>query len=496
MDDSAVAQPSARPYGPALVVTLLGSVLLSLAAIHYSPILDRDGMLYINVAELIGDGHLDQALALFDWPFYSAFMAALEAVLPVSMSHVAYAVSVVFAALASWMLVLLLHRLTPDKSIWWAVLTALSFSAFNEYRPGVLRDWPAWFFMLLSIWLYLRYSQSRAWSWAVCFFLAVLIGALFRLETGVILVPLFLLSLFERGARWRDRLRLFVIPIVIGALGVGVLLSDSDGLSRRLWGYLNTINPALIYEGFIRSGDALADAVLNQFSEDYGAAVLLFGLLILIPIKLLHYLFAMMLPGILARRHGSLRFDGDLRVYGTLALTWLAVVVLFLWRHYFLSTRYLVPLMVCLLPFLYVGMMRLTEHRVRGWVWGILIFLILLQGLSGAISTRGQEKLAIREAGEWARENLPSDERVYINNGQINFYSGRPYFRGDSDKIRPPEQVDSRWQVLMVDRDEEVTTKDKLEQRYRLIQRFDTGGSDLVLVFEKRVQYGERRPSG
>jgi hypothetical protein len=259
-------------------------------------------------------------------------------------------------------------------------------------------------------------------------------------------------------------------------------------LSHRLIKYGRVIDPVAMYQGFRQAGDALAGAVLNEYSEPYGAAILAVGLLVLIPIKLIHFLFGLLIPYALQRCHGPIGGVPELRVYRWLALGWLLLVTVFLLRNYYLSSRYLVPLMLFLLPFLYVAMLRLHERIPDRRLWAVLLFLIVLHGLSGAIATRGPEKLAIRQAGDWVGENLPADERVYINNGRVNFYAGRPYFRGHSEKIRPPEQVHSRWQVLRIERDQEAVLTRTLQARYRLIRRFDSGGSELVLVFEKRAQ--------
>src|SRR5699024_3287203 len=129
-----------------------------------------------------------------------------------------------FAALTSCMMVLLLHRLLPGRSIWWAVLVALSLPATNQYRPDVLRDWPAWFFMLLSVWVYLRYVASPRWGWALLFSLSVLLAALCRLDAAVVAAPLCLLSLRESRLGWRDRLRLFAVPLLVALVLLGVML--------------------------------------------------------------------------------------------------------------------------------------------------------------------------------------------------------------------------------------------------------------------------------
>lgn len=468
----------------ALIFTVVASFAISLVSIHFSPILNRDGMMYIRLAELIGQGDVDEAVALFDWPFFSGLLFFLEKISPVSILAVAYGVSLFFAAMVSVMLVLLMQRVSPEQNIWWAVLIALSFPVTNEYRPDVLRDWPAWSFMLMSVWAYLRYVDRPVWSSAVTFSFSLVLAALFRLESAIVIAPLFFLAIREPALGWRDRCRFFLLPALLALLAIIALLAQEVGPSERVIRYWSAVNPLAIYEGLQKSGEVLAEGVLPTFSEDYGTQIFATGLLVIIPLELMHYLFALLIPWFLTRRHRDQFFSERLRVYVWLTMTWLLVGVLFLLRSYYLSSRYLVPMMLFMLPVLYAGVCQLRCRTKNRWLWGGLVFLIVLHGASAAIATRAMEKLSVKQAGRWVSENLPRNESVYINDGQVSFYAGRPYFRGSSDKIKPAEEVESQWQVRIVRRRDSEPLTEALKGAYRLIKVFDTGGDEVVMVFK------------
>lgn len=459
------------------VVTLSGSLILSMISIHFSPLINRDGMLYIRVAELITNGETEQALTLFNWPFLSFGLAALAKVLPVSLLGLAYAITLVFSALATWLLVLLLQRGSNEENIWWAVFFALCFTGFNEYRPSVLRDWPAWLFMLSAVWFFLNYLEKARWLDALLFFLSITLGAAFRLEAAAMVVPLSLLLLYKRGFRSAESWCFFAPPLLLMVGGLAVLASDGEGLGGRLGQYLSIINPLTIVEQFGVAASALAGAVLNEFSREFARPVLFFGLLSMIPVIVLRFLWLPLLLFAAERRHGKVVSGDFASVFFWLAVTWLLIDSIYLLRHFFLSSRYLVPLMMFMLPFLYgafLGVKRRIDSRA---VWYGLLFLLVMQALSANIATRGRDKLAIIESGAWLERHVPTDASVHINDGRVSFYAGRGYF---SDEEVTAIDENSDWNVIYVDAEEEQDVLDRIEN-YRLVKRFHSA-DEVILV--------------
>src|SRR5699024_4675818 len=118
------------------------------------------------------------------------------------------------------MLAVLLHRVARHCSVWWAVLFSLAVPFFGGPRSDVLRDWPAWFFMLLSIWLYLKYRDVPRWRWSIGMLVALICAVLSRLEAGIIAAPLFLSYIFDRSTSVRNTARLIIIPCCIAVIGI------------------------------------------------------------------------------------------------------------------------------------------------------------------------------------------------------------------------------------------------------------------------------------
>lgn len=477
-----LSAPPATPLRIPLVVTLLASMALSLIAIYFAPLMNRDGMLYIRVAHVFDQSGLRGALALFDWPFYSIFLSILHKVLPLPLVTLAYGLTIIFSALTTWLLVLLLHREAPDRSIWWAVLIALACPALNPYRTSVLRDWPAWCFTLLAVWCYLRFGERRRWGWAVTFTLAVALAAAFRLEMVILVVPLGLVMLFNPSLSLADKARFMALPGVSVLALFAALLSDVGGMGHRAWEYLNTIDPLSIYHTLQGASQRVATAVLNEFSRDHAMLVLVAGMLSLIPAKVIQGLGVLWIPRCFQWWKGVRIRGPNRRVYLWLIFAWLVMVSAFLLQAYFLSVRYIVPMMLFMMPGLYLAML----HIKRSFWWRLMLFAVIVQGISGAIATRGHEKLYLIDAGHWLEAHVPFGA-LYSNDGRVAFYAGRPYFRPEDPNIVPLNQTQAPWLALSTSRGAEHSLVQSLAGDYRLVHRFVSDGGDKeVLVFHKK----------
>lgn len=461
------------------LVTLAASVALSLLALYFSPVMVRDGMFYIHVAELFQQGGLSAARAEFDWPFFSVLLATLDSWLPWSMGVIGYGISIVFAALTTWMLVLILFRVAGHRRIGVAMFIALAFGPLNQYRSDVLRDWPNWFFILLAVWSFLRFRDKGRWGWAITFLLAVVAAALFRLEALLIVVPLSLVMLLERDRSLADKIRFVAIPGVLMLALFGMLLANVGGFGHRAWQYLNNLN-AVAFGGHLeQASDRLAEAVLNQFSDDYAMLVLVVGVLAILPVKIIHWLWLLMLPRLLELRQGVRAEAGETRAFVWLAVAWGLMLMVFLLQAFFVSSRYIVPMMLFMLPPLYLALLRLPATRWRQ----LLLALILLQGASEAISTKGYQKRIFIDAGRWVSEHIPRQDAVHIDDGRVSYYAGASYFPpGEAPTTASSEP---EWQVLHTRKRNAAHIEKRLAPLYHPIRRFDSGGNEIVVIFKK-----------
>ncbi|WP_156478824.1 MULTISPECIES: glycosyltransferase family 39 protein [unclassified Alcanivorax] len=461
-------------------MAIIGSLALSLLAFITDPVLNRDGMLYIDLARQIAVGETQGSITnTFNWPFFSYFLAGIIKVSPFSALISVTIVVSLFAAGATALMALLLSRVSLTSG-WLLLLFVLALPALNEYRSSVLRDWPGWFFSLLAIYAWLRYMEKASVGWLSLCFGAIVFGVLCRLEIGVVAIGLALAGLLMPERNWRKLAGFYVIPVVGVTALLFFLVFDGGEASDRIFRYANALNMAVRYQEFQHYGDLLAGAVLNEFSEDYGSQVLFWGLMTLIPSKLLMLLGWLILAVFLKPVDWK---GGDRTTYQVLFCLWLAVLVVFLVTNLFLSSRYVVFLALMLLPFLWG---RFSQAYVNGSAGfrRVSVMILIVSALATSISTTGHEKTALRQAGGWLAER--SERVVYINDGQVSFYAGQGYFSDDAKPLFPEQVIPGSLLAWRVERDEQDRLLALQEPRFSLEKVFDSSGNSVVVVLVRK----------
>jgi hypothetical protein len=199
--------------GPARAV-FLGSVLLSLIALQQG-ILNRDGMLYVDTAQVFLDEGFGAALAGFSWPFLPILMAGISKITGLGLEVSGHLLNTLFMAGTCALLVQCAARLFPE-AIWHISLVVLALPGLNGYRDELLREYGCWFFVMLSIWLALRWSDAPRWPMALATQCALGMAALFRPEALAFFPALVLWQLFAapKETRWRRVAMVASLPMV------------------------------------------------------------------------------------------------------------------------------------------------------------------------------------------------------------------------------------------------------------------------------------------
>lgn len=462
------------------MLAVIGSLAVSLLAFMTDPVLNRDGMLYIDLATQIAAGEMQGSVTdTFNWPFFSWFLAGVIKVSPWSALTSAMIVTSLFAAGTTALMVLLLSRVAQAPG-WLLLLFVIALPALNEYRASVLRDWPAWCFSLLAVYSWFRYEDKASVWWLLSCFSAIALGVLCRLEVGAVAVGLALAGLLMPERNCKKLAGFYVMP-AIGVLGLLLFLIFSDsGAVGRVLHYLNALNIVDRYQEFQHYGDLLAGAVLNKFSDEYGGQILFWGLMTIIPSKLVMLVGALVLAIFLRPVDWK---SGDRTTYLVLFYLWLAVLVIFLVTSLFLSSRYVVFAALMFLPFLWV---RFSQAYLGGSAVfrRTSVVVLALSALATSISSTGHEKAALRDAGHWLAAR--SDRVVYINDGQVSFYADQGYFSYDTEPSFPATVAPGSLLAWRVDRAEQEQLLASFHSRFSLEKIFDSDGDDVVVVLARQ----------
>lgn len=453
------------------LLAVAGSVLLSFLAFYSDPVINRDGMLYIDMARNIANGVAVNEQ--FDWPFFSYFLSGVFWLSPFGDIFTAILVMVAFSAGATGFLALLLCRLTSEKYAFMAVLVALALPAFNENRAQVLRDWPAWFFSLSTIYFAIRFLDKgklpSVLIGGVCLFMAVLC----RLELVVLGMAWGLAWCW--GKDWKMLFLFLAAPVLVLVL---LWFGGIEGFSGRFYRYLDALDLANRYNEFMALGDAFAEKFLNEFSDDYGGQVLFWGLVSIIPAEILKMLGP--LCAALLFRHVAVA-KPDNRLYVSLFVIWFAVLLLFLTTYFFVSSRYVVLLALSVLPWLFVRIVGIYQCWPEKWRRAAVLVLILT-AVSTTYSSSAREKMSIKLAGEWLENQ--SRSVVYFNDAQVSFYAGEGYFITEQEEPTAPSP--GGLLVWRVDRKAQSSLINKRADYLVELRVFDTGGDDVVIVMSPK----------
>ena len=199
--------------GPRATV-FLASLLLSLVAARQGTI-NRDGMFYVQTARDFLEGGFGAAYATFHWPFLSILMAVVSQLTGLGLEASGLLLNGLFLAGACSLLVACAGRMFPE-AVWPIGLVLLALPGFNGYRDELLREYGGWFFVMLSFWLAMRWSDFPRWPLALAVQLSLLAASLFRTEALAFFPALILWQLFEApaGERWRRLAMIAGLPVI------------------------------------------------------------------------------------------------------------------------------------------------------------------------------------------------------------------------------------------------------------------------------------------
>ena len=467
-----------------VTATFFGSLLLSLVA-HMGTTLNRDGMQYVTTARAFLEGGLDGAMQCFNWPFLSIAIAIFSQLTGLGLENSAHLLNALFMAGACALLVACVRRIQPEVS-WWAFLAVLALPGFNEYRNELIREFGCWFFIMVSFWLALRWSETPGWGQA--FFIQFFLGcaALFRPEALAMLPALLLWQCFAApsGQRFRRLLMLGGLPLLAVIVLAAVYLTGKLPNGSRLAGEIGRINS----QRFDAKAGVLASALID-YSRGNAASILLFGSLALIPIKIVTKLGVFIAPLFFLNVFKEWRIA--ISRYGLFAcaiLFYLFVLAAFVIDMQFLAGRYVAPILLFGVPFIAIGLNRMSQCYPRFRLCLVVVAVFIM--LANVVSLH-QGKTHFVEAGKWLAANVSESPRVYIESGRAAYYAGWRLM--PSPKELRNESVIKKGQgkydflVLEISHKDEPIEPWLAEAGMKVLKHFEDRNKDVVIIAVPRT---------
>jgi hypothetical protein len=434
-------------------------------------------------------------------------IAAFDSVTGIGLDSSSYTLIILFDALSLVAFVLLIKELGGDSRVQLAAIVVLfSLAYMNENRADIIRDHGYWFCYLFSLVFYIKFYKSFQLKYVLLWSITILLGALFRIEGLVIWAMLPLIILIKSDLSVRGKIRYlsmsYLAHFIIGLALVSYLWVTHDNtiLTTRLGDFQFFAGKFLDGIGgeLEQRIAVLKTHVLNsKYSSDFAMHSIV-GIIVIILISkiftavTLPYVGIFFMPSLWARLKTI-----DYRAVSVLvwsALISLLLVLSILIPRLYLSARWALPFAFSVLlfvPFLLVRALDIwnvnSGQRRKRTVFVYLFFglFILFGFLDGLIST-SDSKSHIKDAGDWVKQNLSSDSKIFFNDVRIHHYSGR--FKGErvSRKIKPGLWGRYDYIVLLYESDETAVIHaiDNKSKCLSEIKQYESPRGDMVRIFK------------
>jgi hypothetical protein len=499
-----------------LISTFIISLILSLAQVLADPVINSDGILYVQLASFIQQDDWDGAKGLYNWLFYPYSIALFSSISTLSLENSAYFLNACFTSLTCVVFVLIVRELGgKEKSILiFAALIILCYPKLNEYRNMVIRDHGYWAFYLSSCFFFFRSFNKPNFKVLLAFLFSAVLAILFRVE-GIILltlIPFIIYQTWLHSDRQKKKgITLFsIVVLILSVLTSWVLIDNTQfagftKISSQLISIQNKV--LLIFSGeftHVQHAKAFLNTLNPQaFSEDYAMAVLIltfFAILATEIISAMSPLYALVFALFLYKK-STFHIPKMATPWLMLISLNLAVLCAFLLPRFFLAGRYSVALALTLaltLPFITHSIFQkfntkhLSELHRSAVKVTILLFIIL--SVDGLVST-GASKYYLKDAGRWiANSQTVQQATLFTNNQFVSYYSGsqngkriqEPDFDNVLNRIKTGDLNDFDLLAIQVNNKNTNSKQDLLNLLPHMpIKIFSNEKGDSVVIFKQ-----------
>ncbi|NJD35713.1 MAG: hypothetical protein FIA96_12930 [Betaproteobacteria bacterium] len=472
-------------------VAFFGSLLLSLIDSQQGTI-NRDGMLYVETARVLMEGGFNAARNTFQLPLFPTLMAVTAQVTGLGLEGSGQLLNGLFMAGACALLVTCASRMFPEAA-WHICLVLLAIPGFNGYRDELLREYGCWFFVMLSFWLALRWSDAPRWPLALAIQSSLLAAALFRPEAVAFFLALALWQFFEApvAERWRRLVMIGGLPMMGLAVLVALYLTGNLGPGRLAREFAR-----FSLEHFNTKALAIAPAFI-EYARDQVRTILFFGSLSIIPVKFIAKMGIFILPLLYAFSNQSVRaLLGRNRLFAWAFFAHLLVLCVFVLDLQFLAGRYVGLLLAFAAPLTGYGFWLLMK-RFPGWKIPMVLLAMLV--MAGNVLSPHPAKQHFVEAGGWLAKHASDTPRVYVGSTLAAHYAGwhlrpQPSAANRAELVAGLAQGKYDLVVLEVSHRKPDTNPRLDELRLSTIARFAHPNGDAVII-AKPVGADHDKPS-
>ena len=477
------------------------SILFSYIATTISPIVNRDGVLFLLTAQTYAENGFDQAVDLYFWPFYSIFIAWAHQLTGLDYLGAARVLNSLLIAILSVSFIGFAQQCGKQKNIGiWAAAVILLLPTVNEYRHYIIRDFGSLAFSFMGFWLLACFINTGKKVYALIAPLCLVIAALFRIETLLFIAALPFLAIFipeYKGQRLRAFLLLSITPAIFAVAITAVILNQeainltslyagtSEYIERRSIGVL---------ESFPLAAEEFGNTVLKGYASGYTRTGLLGSLIFILAASIFDLLSPLFLLLLIMKRReiNKLPKKGRLIIFYFLFIA-VTTPLIFILSTQILAGRYslLAALLLCILVTHIAATMHeelkssITKSRKAIAIITVTGLILLADGF---ISTAGS-KNEITDSIQWIKNNTPKTASLFSNEIKIAYHSERNF---EYNTIRRQGLI-SRGKPIEADywairsKDDDQNTRSQIEKNYGYlapIKEFSNEDGNRVTIYK------------
>ncbi|HDY86238.1 MAG TPA: hypothetical protein ENH74_11255 [Methylophaga sp.] len=409
----------------------LTSLLLSVLAFQHDDLINSDGILYLNMASAYLQGGLSATAELYDWPFFSMLIAEMHQFTGFGLERSGQIINTLLFVVFTDALVLITSRLLENKiQLIIASVFLLCFFTINHYRSYIIRDIGYWALMTVAVYRMLIFIEKPSWLNGSWWQLSTMLAVLFRVEGIVIVVasPLFMCVHFHIKDGLKATIKLTYLYLFAAIVTVMIFMQQQgiEAAFGKLLSVTYFLDWIELSNEFQNRADIIGQQALSEYSERYAGDILTFGLVLMLMMKVVSGLGVNNLGVYLFAKYCGVKIKPNTSATSYLyffASLNIIILCAFLFRHYFVSTRYALMLIAVLALLLLPSISYFLEqqwrlrHKRTLAVIGFLLLVSVIDTFTSSVS-----KGYIKETAIWAGHELPDNSIVLTSNIFIDFY--------------------------------------------------------------------------
>ncbi|MDO8302411.1 MAG: glycosyltransferase family 39 protein [Sedimentisphaerales bacterium] len=433
-----------------LLILLAVALCIGVYLISTTVLISKDGVTFIEYTKHLAVSGVDTMLGEYQHPGYPALILAFHRIGARVFGETAlsgWIYSAQIAALTFRLLALAAvyyigKTLIGARQSFWAVLILIVLPKPAGYGSDALSDWPHLFFLTTGLLVLLRGARDAKWWWFGLAGILAGIGYLIRPECAQLVVygALWLGLCFvwpKPIAAGRKKAALALMVLVVGFAAVaGPYMKLKGGIFPKkhvgeFSSKIQSCDEVGVYTAALAAPDSMR--ALAKFAENIGSTLMWF----FIPALVI---------GLYERFRGQKWYEPEKVFIAGLIVLNMAVMVWLYDKHGYMSQRHTLPLLVCTIFYIPVGLQALSAwlagrfSAVPGKSWFVILLLIgICVCVPHLLRPLNDDRKSYKAAALWLAANTDKNEVIAVPDVRISFYADRKGLKYDGDAV--PEGV-------------------------------------------------------